>query len=374
MGYTYGSESNCTLHNGTTNSKYKCRLGYQVNSQSIANNTSNVTLRLQVKSTDSSYATYGYKQTTKIDGTTLSAKSFDMRDTNTCKTFGERTITISHNADGTCSKSKSGSFSTTATSTYSLKSGSASVTVNPSTIPRYVTITSFYTQSTGLNSAVIYWSTDSARSSTYYSLDGGSSWIGSSTYGESVSGDSKSGTFNVGNLNPNTTYNIKIKIQRTDSGLWKESGTISFTTKDIARITDARDINFGDSIILKKTNPSGNHNDVRIELLNPTRTIVTRTQTSDDMTIELTDEEWDTFYKNLGNNNSITIRYVVDTIGNSTYYNYIDKTLTLTGNQKTAKINISDTWKRGKYYINVNGTWKRGIQWVNVNGTWKRSI
>lgn len=374
MGYTYGSESNCTLHNGTTNSKYKCRLGYQVNSQSIANNTSNVTLRLQVKSTDSSYATYGYKQTTKIDGTTLSAKSFDMRDTNTWKTFGERTITISHNADGTCSKSKSGSFSTTATSTYSLKSGSASVTVKPSTIPRYVTITSFYTQSTGLNSAVIYWSTDSARSSTYYSLDGGSSWIDSSTYGESVSGDSKSGTFNVGNLTPNTTYNIKIKIQRTDSGLWKESGTISFTTKDIARITDARDINFGDSIILKKTNPSGNHNDVRIELLNPTRTIVTRTQTSDDMTIELTDEEWDTFYKNLGNNNSITIRYVVDTIGNSTYYNYIDKTLTLTGNQKTAKINISDTWKRGKYYINVNGTWKRGIQWVNVNGTWKRSI
>ena len=136
MGYTYGSESNCTLHNGPTNSKYKCRLGYQVNSQSIENNTSNVTLRLQVKSTDSGYATYGYKQTTKIDGTSLSAKSFDMRDTNTWKTFGERTITISHNSDGTCSKSKSGSFSTTATSTYSLKSGSASVTVEPSTIAR----------------------------------------------------------------------------------------------------------------------------------------------------------------------------------------------------------------------------------------------
>lgn len=136
MSYTYGSESNCKLGNGNTSSAYKCRIGYQVNSQSIENNTSNVTLRLQVKSTNSSYATYGYKQTTKIDGSSLSAKSFDMRNTNTWQTFGERTITISHNSDGSCSTSKSGSFSTTATSSSSLKSGSCSVTVNPKTIPR----------------------------------------------------------------------------------------------------------------------------------------------------------------------------------------------------------------------------------------------
>lgn len=136
MSYTYGSESNCKLGSGSTSSAYKCRLGYQVNSQSIENNTSNVTLRLQVKSTKSSYATYGYKQTTKIDGSSLSAKSFDMRNTNTWQTFGERTITISHNSDGSCSTSKSGSFSTTATGSSSLKSGSCSVTVNPKTIPR----------------------------------------------------------------------------------------------------------------------------------------------------------------------------------------------------------------------------------------------
>lgn len=136
MSYTYGSESNCKLGSGNTSSAYKCRLGYQVNSQSIENNTSNVTLRLQVKSTNSSYATYGYKQTTKIDGSSLGAKSFDMRNTNTWQTFGERTITISHNSDGSCSTSKSGSFSTTATGSSSLKSGSCSVTVNPKTIPR----------------------------------------------------------------------------------------------------------------------------------------------------------------------------------------------------------------------------------------------
>lgn len=59
-----------------------------------------------------------------------------MRSTNTWQTFGERTITITHNPDGSYSSSKSGSFTTTASSGYSLKSGSASVTVKPATIPR----------------------------------------------------------------------------------------------------------------------------------------------------------------------------------------------------------------------------------------------
>lgn len=136
MAYIYGSTAQCKVANGQTRDEYECRLGYQVNSQNIESNTSNITLRLEVRSTSKSYSTYGYNQTTKIDGTTLAAKSFDMRDTNTWKIFGERTITISHSSDGTYSASKNASFTTTASSGYSLKSGSASVTVKPSTIPR----------------------------------------------------------------------------------------------------------------------------------------------------------------------------------------------------------------------------------------------
>lgn len=138
MGYTYGTVTHCKVANGTTRNEYECRLGYQVNSQSIPNNTSNVTLRLQVRSTSSSYCTKGTGQTTKIDGTTVASnKAMDMTSTNTWQTFGERTITISHNNDGTCSVSKSGSFTCTAgSSNYSLRSGSASVTVHPNNIAR----------------------------------------------------------------------------------------------------------------------------------------------------------------------------------------------------------------------------------------------
>ena len=139
MAYIYGSVTNCKVRNGQTRTEYECRLGYQLNSQSIENNTSNVTLRLECRSISSSYTTKGSTGLTSvIDGTTVKSNAaVDMSKTNTWQNFGERTITITHNADGTYSADKSGSFTCTAgSSNYSLSSGSASVTVAPATIPR----------------------------------------------------------------------------------------------------------------------------------------------------------------------------------------------------------------------------------------------
>ncbi len=144
MAYTYGSVANCKVRNGQTRSEYELRLGYEVQSQSIENNTSTVKLKLECRSTSSSYTTKGSSGlTTVIDGTTVKNNAaIDMSSTNAWQNFGERTITITHNADGTCSVSKSGSFTCTAgSSNYSLSSGSASVTVKPATIPRASTPT-----------------------------------------------------------------------------------------------------------------------------------------------------------------------------------------------------------------------------------------
>lgn len=195
MAFTYGSVTNCKVANGQTRSEYECRLGYEVQSQSIADNTSSVKLRLQVRSISSSYKTYGYNQTTKIDGTSLAAKEFDMRSTNTWQTFGERTITVTHNTNGTYSASKSGSFTTTASSGYSLKSGSASVTVAPATIPRYAT------SNQSLNSRTAYsitmnWSSDNTIDYIWASINGGSSWFDISSV------NSTAGTYTISGLNP----------------------------------------------------------------------------------------------------------------------------------------------------------------------------
>ena len=69
---------------------------------------------------------------------------------------------------------------------------------------------------------------------------------------------------------------------------------------------------------------------------------------------------------------STSIRFGVATKGS--YWNWIDKTCTLTGNQKTGHTNVNGTYKRAKGWTNVMGTWKRKVRWINVNGTWRRCI
>ena len=365
MSYTYGTVTNCKVANGQTRDEYECRLGYQVDSQSTANNTSKVTLRLEVRSISSSYNTYGLKQTTKIDGTSLSAASFDMRDTKTWKVFGTRTITISHNSDGTYSGSKSGSFTTTASSGYSLKSGSASVTVKPKNIPRYATSVQSLKSKT-VNSITMNWSSDSTIDYIWYSKDNGSSWTGINV------SDGKSGSYTISSLTPNTTYKIKTRVRRKDSQLTTDSSVSSIATYDIARLTTYPNFNLGDSVTVKYSNPSGAPVQVGLYKDSSTALAAYRTATGGSYTFNFTDAELDAIYKAMSGN-SIKPYFYINT-NNNAYRENKQITVTLTGNQKTARVNVNGAWKRGKYYININGTWKRAVQWININGTWKRSI
>lgn len=226
MAFTYGSVTNCKVRNGQTRKEYECRLGYEVQSQSIADNTSVVKLRLQVRSIKSNYNTRGANQTTTIDGSILSANTFDMGDTNTWQTFGERTITVTHNANGKYSASKSGSFTTTVNSSfseYALKSGSASVTVAPATIPRYATSNQSLNKKTS-SSIKMNWSSDSTIDYLWYSKDNGANWTGLSV------ADATSGTYTISGLSAYTTYNIKTRVRRKDSQLTTDSSSLSVTT------------------------------------------------------------------------------------------------------------------------------------------------
>lgn len=133
--YVYGT---CQYYTNTSSAmRYECRLAVTLNSQSTANNTSTVTLVLQVRSTNSSYTTQN-TQTSVINGTTMaSGASFNMGNTNVWQTFASRTQTVTHNADGSYSFPVSASFTTNATSSaWSLKSGSISGAVTLNTIPR----------------------------------------------------------------------------------------------------------------------------------------------------------------------------------------------------------------------------------------------
>lgn len=276
-----------------------------------------------------------------------------------------KTITnynVAHNSDGTGSCWISGYANGPSGTSMSGHSVSGNQTVTLDSIPRYANITEFKVQSTGLNSITIKWNADSGIDYLKYSLNGGN-WV-----------DASGLTFTIYALSPGTTYSIKINVRRSDSGLWTESNTIYGTTKDIGRLQSVNDFNLGDSVRITKTNPSSAHNTIQVETLNPISTVATREDTLDDMTIVFTDEELDLIYKKLGTNNSTTIRFVVDTHGDSVYYDWKDVTCTLTGNQKTGHLKLNNDWKRVKHYRKINNEWKHCVRWININGTWKRCI
>ena len=367
MAFTYGSVTNCKVANGQTRSEYECRLGYELQSQDIVNNCSTFTLRLEVRSISSSYYTYGYKQTTKIEDTTLSAQTFDMRSTNTWQKFGEITVTRYHDEQGRYQVTKTGSFTTTASSGYSLKSGNASVYVNLY-IPRYATANqSLRTKS--VNSISMNWSSDSTIDYIWYSINNGSSWT-------AVGGvNATSGTYTISGLSPYSTYNIKTRVRRKDSQLTTDSSTLAVTTYNYAVISSAPAFNLGSSETITYNNDSGSAIKVAIYTSDgQTALAAYRAASSYYYTFSFTDAELDAMYKKMGTGNSITVRvYVQTTCNGSTYATYTTTTVTLTGNQKTGHVGVSGVQKRAKVFVGVNGSVKRAVIWVGNNGR-KRCI
>lgn len=122
----------------TTNDKIKYKITISQNSQSVANNTSNVTVSVRVYRTNTGYTTYGTGTVyCTINGTqyTFSITS-DHKITSSGIVLFTRTLNIAHNADGT---------KTLATSAYishqQFSSSSQSYSQTLTTIPRATTPT-----------------------------------------------------------------------------------------------------------------------------------------------------------------------------------------------------------------------------------------
>lgn len=162
----------------TNNSNIKYKITVTQNSQSVSNNTSNVTVSVRVYRTNTGYTTYGTGTIyCKIDGTTYSASiTSDDKITSSGITLFSKTLTIDHNADGT---------KTLATSAWinhsQFSSNAQSYSQKLTTIPRATTPTVSAT-SVNLGSSVTI-TMDRASSSfdhtLRYSFAGSSGTIGS---------------------------------------------------------------------------------------------------------------------------------------------------------------------------------------------------
>ena len=241
-----------------SNGHHKFTLNVTENSTSTANNTSSISFSFVISPIQT---TWNWEQwganityTVTINGTkyTGSIASYDGYSSVTLKSG---TQSVAHNTDGTKSISYSFSVSDTSGQSYTCGNASASGTMALTTIPRYLTITTFDITSITENSVVVKWAVSDKRTSTYYSFDNGATWTGSATHGESLASDGKSGTFNILNLTANTTYKLKIKIKRTDNDLWTESAEKSFTTYNYPYCTSAPNFTIGNTLKIDFYNP-----------------------------------------------------------------------------------------------------------------------
>lgn len=238
---------------------HKFTLTVTQTTQSVANNTSTLTIKFTISPIQT---TWNWEQwsnkisyTVTVNGTKYSGyiPNYDGYST---VTLVNKTQNVSHNTDGTKSISFSFSVSDSTGQSYTCGNASGSGTMALTKIPRYLTITKLAISSKTETSAVVSWATSDPRNSTYYSFDGGTNWIGSATDGETLASDGKSGTFNILNLTANTSYTMKVKIKRTDSGLWTYKD-LTFSTYNYPYCTNTPNFTIGDALTLDFYNPLG---------------------------------------------------------------------------------------------------------------------
>ncbi len=321
-----------TINLGSNRSNLEGRINWSSSSNGSNANTSNVWAEIQVRRNDGYTTTGTWNGALNIGGTEQSFSIHMSLSTSwvTVKSFTKSNVAHNDDGSGTCwisgyCNGPSGTSMAGAT-----VSGSQTVTLDK--IARYLSITGFSIQTKQINKVVVKWSTSDPRDNTSYSLNGGS-WVGSSTYGENVASDTKSGTFNINNLNPNTTYRLKIRCKRTDSQLYTESNEISFTTYDYAKLTSVPNVNIGSSQKIVWTNPNNATTSLKLCKTNNSQIISYGTVTG---TTKMVTPTASTIYALTPNSNTYKARYIITTTQNGkTYTHSKDFTFNVTNSNPT---------------------------------------
>lgn len=322
----------------SNDSRLESRIVWSSSSNGSSANTSNVYADLQVRRTDN-YTTKGTwsgslfihdKQQDYSNPSTSVSSSWI-----TMKSFTKYNVPHNHNGTGSCHIW--GNVSAPSGTSMAGAYAEVDTWVTLDTIPRDLSITGFSVKSKTINTAVISWSVSDPRNSTHFLLKKGDTvienWTGSATYGENIASDQKSGTFNIKNLSPNTTYKLKIKCTRSDSGLETVSNEISFTTYDYAKLSSVPNVNIGSAHTITWTNPAGATTSLKLCKTDNSTIIDYGTVTGTSKSITPTAS---TIYALTPNSNTYKARYILTTTQNGkTYTNSKDFIFTVTNSNPT---------------------------------------
>ena len=320
------------------------------------NNTAVVKYVVKCTTSGSSFNNYDQTGTFYIDGTKYT-NTYRLPSNSTTTVFNKQ-VTV-NNASG---RKISASYSFPSTPNYGTQEGTDSVTIP--TLLETPVINSLSLKSRTLNTLTFSYSLNKAADNVYYKLSTSSSYI-------KIASNSASGTFSVSGLNPNTSYTINFLARNTSGSTNKDANkNVSGTTYDIGKISTLNNFVHGNNASVSITNPSGSALSLSMKI--GSTTILTKTVSAGSNTITFTDTQLDTIYKKYGNGNTVTATFTLTTA--NTYTNSKSCTITLNGNQKTIRLNVSGTNKRGKLWININGTNRKAVVWINIAGVWRRGI
>lgn len=232
----------------TSNQYIKYRIVVNENYTSISNNSSNITVEVQVWRTNSGYTSYGtgtcycgINDSTYSQGITTSQK-FSY---NSYTTVFSKTLDIYHDSDGTKSIWVSSVINH---SVFSTSDQGFSVTL--STIPRYASANQSISNKTETDITVNWWS-DSIIDYLWYSKNNGLEW-----YGIDIS-DGTEGSYTISGLIAGELYGVRTKLRRRDSQLTSETSTIYVRLYDYPYAVSSNDFVIGNGAEIAMYNPLG---------------------------------------------------------------------------------------------------------------------
>lgn len=228
--------------------------------------------------------------------------TFDARTTGDKLLIGSWDTIVYHESDG----SKTISVSAWHNTQTGLGNASLSSTYVCDTIPRYANVT-ITTNIRTINTLSYNYSVSAPIDHKQYRLNGGA-WI------------NDGGSNTITGLQPNTQYNIQVRVKRTDSQLWSESNVITMTTYDIARFTSLSNVNIGANIPVNITNPSGASVSLEIKNSSKNTTFISRSGLSNTNNITPNSTETNNIYAATSSGNTLPVIYVLTTTQNGVSY------------------------------------------------------
>lgn len=338
---------------GSINGNYRLELNVWENWTS-AENYSSVHWEVILRSTGNySFYTIGSTVTVDVDGQVYSAYSQKDLSAGGAITIASGDKNIWHNADGYKSIYCSASYTQSSGAYYTPGNMSCGGWMDLSYIPRYANFTQHYVSTKTINTVSIHWEADAGINAWQHSINGGG-W-----------NDCNGGnTYVISNLKPNTTYYIRTRIRRSDSGLWTESGTITAQTLDMARFSNFNStFKLGEDYNYSYTNPSNAKVEIGIYETDGNTPIVEYKEYSNSSgNIKLTDNEIKTILRKMGINNTYNARiYIRSTQNNRSSWNGQDITIKLTGKIKTSTILVNGVNKKGIVWIGTPAGNKAGV-------------